>query len=136
GPDGAQRVERLFVAQRVSPVLSHAWQQSLARDRYPAEGVAGQAVSDVRRTCSVAAQGSQPRTLLQIVQLVFDLSDSSSVHRALQGSPLLLARRCGARPQSDGRSGHEYRTAGCLQPGLEARAGCVGTSRFDAARLV
>ena len=60
--------------------------------------------------------------VLQGVQLVLHLPHPSPVRRALSRPALLPARRRGAHPQSGGRARHEHRSAGCLQPGVEARA--------------
>src|SRR6266566_3445627 len=54
----------------------------------------------------------------------------------LSPPPLLPARRRRPHPQSGGRARHEHGPAGCLQPGLEARARRVGTSGCGAARLL
>ena len=50
------------------------------------------------------------------------LPHSSSACRAISRPPLLSARRCGTHPQPGRRARHEYRAAGCVQPGVEARA--------------
>src|SRR5205807_1079742 len=70
------------------------------------------------------------------VRLVLHLPHPPPARRTLPGPALLPARRRRPHPQSGGRARHEHGPAGCLQPGLEARARRVGTSGCGAARLL
>ena len=133
--DGARRAQRLSVAGRVPPVLPDAGQGSLARDRHPARRrCAHETISTFEDLISDDPPRGGRRAVLQGVQLVLDLSHPSPLRRALPRPALLPARRRGARPQPDGRAGHEHRLAGRLQPGVEARARRQRAGRRGAAR--
>ena len=79
-----------------------------------------------------AGGGQRPR--VQGLQLVLDLPHPSPRRGEFPRPALLPARRRGAHPQPGGRAGHEHRTAGRLQPGVEARARRAGPRRRGAAR--
>ena len=125
--DGAGRAQCLSVARRIPSVLSDARQR-----------ITGASSASCRRSCATGTistfedvipsvqQEAGANLIVQGVQLVLDLSHPSSACGALSRPPLFSAGRCGAHPQPGGRAGHEHRPAGCVQPGVEARAGCVG----------